>query len=84
MVKTVLPLLSAVFDRILFILAGNNDIHMSLDEFERRPDPITGHRVIAALERLKNTGCHIFSVVFHPILFILTGNENVQETSEVV
>ena len=24
---------SAVFDRILLILAGNNDIHKSLDEF---------------------------------------------------
>ena len=29
----------AVFDRILFILAGNDDIHKSLDEFEIRPDP---------------------------------------------
>ena len=27
-------------DQILFILAGNYDIHKSLDEFEIRPDPI--------------------------------------------
>ena len=27
-----------VFDRIHFILAGNNDIHKSLNEFEIRPD----------------------------------------------
>ena len=33
------------FAQILFILAGNDDIHKSLDEFEIRPDPIRGHRV---------------------------------------
>ena len=31
----------AVFDRILFVLAGNYDIHKSLHEFEIRPDPTT-------------------------------------------
>ena len=36
---------SAVFDRILFILAGNDDIHKSLHEFEIRPDPTTDNRV---------------------------------------
>ena len=30
---------------ILFILAGNDDIHKSLDEFEIQPDPIRDHRV---------------------------------------
>ena len=34
-----LHFVSAVFDRILFILAGNEDMHKSLDEFEFRPDP---------------------------------------------
>ena len=33
---------SAVLDRIHFILAGNDDIHESLDEFEIWPDPTTG------------------------------------------
>ena len=33
------------FDRILFILAGNDDIHKSLHEFEIRPDPTTDNRV---------------------------------------
>ena len=33
---------SAIHDRIHFILAGNNDIHESLDEFEIWPDPTTG------------------------------------------
>ena len=37
--------ISTVFDRILFILAGNDDIHKSLHEFEIRPDPTTDNRV---------------------------------------
>ena len=40
--KTMSPLLSAFLDRILFILAGNDNIHESLDEFEIRPDPTAG------------------------------------------
>ena len=36
---------SAVFDRILFILACKDDIHESLDEFEIWPDPTPDHRV---------------------------------------
>ena len=33
---------SAILGWIHFILAGNNDIHESLDEFEIWPDPTTG------------------------------------------
>ena len=33
---------SAILDWIHFILAGNDDIHESLDEFEIWPDPTTG------------------------------------------
>ena len=40
--KQCLHLFSAVLDRILFILAGNDYIHESLDKFEIRPDPTTG------------------------------------------
>ena len=36
------PLFSVFLDRILFILAGNDNIHESLDEFKIRPDPTTG------------------------------------------
>ena len=36
------PLFTAVLDQILFIFAGNDNIHGSLDEFEIRPDPTTG------------------------------------------
>ena len=40
------------FDRILFILAGNDDMHESLDEFEIWPDS-TRTTELAALERMK-------------------------------
>ena len=33
---------SAIFHLILFILAGNEDMHKSLDEFEIQPDQNTG------------------------------------------
>ena len=45
MEKTVLPFFSAVFYPILFILAGNDDMHESLEEFKIRPDPTTDCRV---------------------------------------
>ena len=41
MKKTVLPLFLGCFYRILFILAGNDDMHESSEEFEIRPDPTT-------------------------------------------
>ena len=40
--KQCLQFFSAVLDLILFPLAGNDNIHESLDEFEIRPDPNTG------------------------------------------
>ena len=41
--RTIGPtLVSAVLDRILFILAGNYFIHESLDEFEIQPDSTSG------------------------------------------
>ena len=36
---------SAVFNPILFILAGNDDMHESLEEFDIRPEPTTDCRV---------------------------------------
>ena len=42
MEKTVLPFFfSAVFHPILFLLAGNDDMHGSSEEFEIQPDPTT-------------------------------------------
>ena len=40
--KQCLHFFSAFLNRILLILAGNDNIHESLDEFEIRPDPTTG------------------------------------------
>ena len=57
--KMMSPLFSAVLDRILFILACNDNIHESLDEFEIRSDLTTE---LAALE-LNNRCCPFFS--FH-------------------
>ena len=42
--ETVLSRFLSCFDRILFILAGNDDIHKSLDEFKIRPDPTPDQR----------------------------------------
>ena len=50
---TVLPLFSDVIDWTLFILAGNDDIHKSLDEFEIQPDP-TRNTKLPALELKKS------------------------------
>ena len=36
---------SNAFDRILFILAGNDDVHESLDEFEIWPDSTADYGV---------------------------------------
>ena len=36
---------SNVFDQILFILAGNDDMHEILDEFEIWPDSTKDYRV---------------------------------------
>ena len=42
MEKQCLHFFSAVLDRLLFILAGNDNIHKSKDEFEILLDPTTG------------------------------------------
>ena len=44
--KTVSPRFSAVFHMILFILAGNDDIHESSDKFEFMADWTTDCRVV--------------------------------------
>ena len=40
--KRCLLFFSAVLDRMLFMLTGNDNIHESLDEFDIRQDPTTG------------------------------------------
>ena len=48
---------------VLFILAGNEDMHRSLDEFEIRPDPTTGFHGNKKCYNLKN-GVAPFSRLF--------------------
>ena len=69
----------AVLYQIHFILAGNDEIHESLDEFEFWPDPTTGfhgnregYNGVATFPRL----------FFYPILFILAGNDDIYESSK--
>ena len=79
--KTMSPLFSAVLDRILFILAGNDNIHESLDEFEIRLDPTTG----SSGNRYGYDGktvSPLFSGVSHLFLFILAGNDDMHESSD--
>ena len=45
-VETVSPLFSVVIHPILFILAGNEDVHELSDEFDIRPNPTTDFGVI--------------------------------------
>ena len=42
MIKRCHHICSAIFNWTIFIFAGNEDMHKSLDEFEIRPDPTTG------------------------------------------
>ena len=61
---------SAVLDRIHFILAGNDDIHESLDKFEIWPDLTTGfHGNIYGYN--EKTVLPLFLGCFYLILFIL-------------
>ena len=48
--KTVLLLFLMCFYPIISLLAGNKDMHESLEEFEDWPDPTTDY-ALAALER---------------------------------
>ena len=52
--KLCLYLVSVVFDPILFILAGNEDMHIISDEFEFRPDRTTDYRVSCPWASKKN------------------------------
>ena len=42
--KMMSPIFSSLLNRILFMLAGNDNIHQSLDEFEIQSNLIRDHR----------------------------------------
>ena len=77
--KTMSPLFLGFLDRILFILAGNDNIHESLDEFEiGHIQPLVS--MVTDRVMMKKRCLHFFSTVFHPILFILAGNDDMHES----
>ena len=71
--KTMSPIFSAVLDRILFMLAGNDNIHESLDEFEFG-QILSGTTELAALEHLKKSMLPLFLV---SQLWLYLGNSQV-------
>ena len=79
---------SVAIDPILFKLAGNEDMHNILDEFEFWPDVTTDYGVSCPWASEKNShrlimgkrSLHVFSAVFDRILFILAGNEDIHKS----
>ena len=79
---------SVAIDPILFKLAGNEDIHNILDDFEFRRDLTTDYGVSCpwASEKIpidlqwEKRSHHVFSAVFDRILFILAGNEDIHKS----
>ena len=72
------------FKSIILILAGNEDMHESLDEFKFRPDTDTNTRVIcpcASEKLLYNVVTTLAPSFFDRIFFILAGNENIHNIS---
>ena len=61
-----------IFESIILILAGNEDMHKSLDEFKYRPDTATNSRVICpcASEKL------MYNVVNTPAPLFLIGSSS--------
>ena len=67
--------MSAVYSPILFILAGNEDMHKSLDEFEFWPDLRTDYGVSCPWA-FKKSMSPLFSVAIDPIHFKFIGNKD--------
>ena len=63
------------------ILAGNEDMHKSLDKSNFGQIPLLTWE-LAALERLKNRCCHFFSVAIDKIHFKFVGNEDIHNISD--
>ena len=88
MEKQCCPFFSAVFYPILFILAGNDDMHESLEEFEIRVDQTTDCGVSCPLALKKSPYtyngekwcCHFFSAILDQILFILAGSDDIHKS----
>ena len=68
------------FNSIILILAVNEDMHKSSDEFKFRPDTTTNFRVIGpcASEKKKDVYCceRSSAIIFDRIFFIFAGNKD--------
>ena len=74
---------SGIFDRILFILAGNDDIRENLDEYEIRPDSnrLRSFLPLSVGKNLHRLIMGTFSrLFFDRILFILAGNDDIHKS----
>ena len=70
---------SFIFDWINLILAGNEDMHESLNEFKFRPDTTTNSKSYVPLYVWKNCCEHPSAYIFDWIFFIFSGNEDTQQ-----
>ena len=66
-----------IFVLIFFIIAGNENMHKSWDEFEFPLEP-----ELPVLERRKNQCIHFFLVAIVPILFKLADIEEMHDISD--
>ena len=86
MEKTTSSYLLRFFHRILSILAGNEDKHKSLNEFEFRIDPTSNSGVtctcLLASKKSMSSLISASLVAIDPILFKLTGNEKMNKNHE--
>ena len=73
-----LQVFSAVFDPILFIIAGNKNIYKCLNEF--RPDPTTNYGVSCPWASNKSMS-PLFLVAIDQIHFKFVGNEDMHNIS---
>ena len=62
------------------MLAGNDNIHESLDKFDIQPDPPMVSMVTDRV-MMGKTVSPLFSAVFHSFLSILAGNNDMYERS---
>ena len=86
--KVDVTIFSAVFNPILFILTGNDEMHWrSLKSSVIRPLTVE----LAALQHVKKIHvdilckklcCHFFSAVLNQILIILAGNDNIHKSMD--
>ena len=83
--RNLVTTLTPIFGSIILILAGNEDMHESLDEFKFRPDTDTNTRVIcpcASEKLLYNVVSTLAPSFLIGSFFILAGNKDIHNISD--